>query len=340
MSRYDDREFRLGDYWLSKQARSPAWCRTWYDPEKRQTKRVSLGTSDVWEAQEKLTDWFVLNHRQQQEAPQEADLAAVLVRYWEDHAKDVRSAATIKTHLGHWTHYFAESTVGAATTYEAIEGFKRHLRVRGLSPSGINHVLASGRAAMHLAWKRGELTHVPPVEKEKIGQQEPMGRPLSISECRLLLEQSDRPETQHLHRLVLLGLGTAARPGALLDLTLGQMDIDRRLIHLNPPGRSQNKKYRPTVKMPERILQMLSDDTERSENAPVIQFRGAPVKNVKTAWRKLRERCDLDISVTTYSFRHTIARHLRAEGVPAWEVAAQLGHKTAGRHRPIRTLLT
>ena len=31
--------------------------------------------------------------------------------------------------------------------------------------------------------------------------------------------------------------------------------------------------------------------------------------------------------VTAYSFRHTMARWLRAEGVPAWEVAAQLGHK-------------
>lgn len=28
-----------------------------------------------------------------------------------------------------------------------------------------------------------------------------------------------------------------------------------------------------------------------------------------------------------YSLRHTVARHLRASGVPAWEVSAQLGHK-------------
>ncbi|MEL6979102.1 MAG: hypothetical protein AAGM38_10530 [Pseudomonadota bacterium] len=34
--------------------------------------------------------------------------------------------------------------------------------------------------------------------------------------------------------------------------------------------------------------------------------------------------------MTTYSFRRTVARHLRAQGVQAWEVAAQLGHKTAG----------
>ncbi|OYW82949.1 MAG: hypothetical protein B7Z22_13295 [Hyphomonas sp. 32-62-5] len=32
-------------------------------------------------------------------------------------------------------------------------------------------------------------------------------------------------------------------------------------------------------------------------------------------------------NVQTYSFRHTIARWLRMQSVPAWEVAAQLGHK-------------
>jgi len=31
--------------------------------------------------------------------------------------------------------------------------------------------------------------------------------------------------------------------------------------------------------------------------------------------------------VNPYSLRHTVARWLRKEGVPAWEVAAQLGHK-------------
>ena len=38
-------------------------------------------------------------------------------------------------------------------------------------------------------------------------------------------------------------------------------------------------------------------------------------------------RADLDAEVNPYSLRHTMARWLRKEGVPAWEVAAQLGHK-------------
>ena len=63
---------------------------------------------------------------------------------------------------------------------------------------------------------------------------------------------------------------------------------------------------------------------------PVVQYRGLPVKSLKTAWGKVRKQAGFDADVTLYSFRHTLARHMRAQGVPAWEVAAQLGHKIAG----------
>ena len=52
-----------------------------------------------------------------------------------------------------------------------------------------------------------------------------------------------------------------------------------------------------------------------------------PVRSVKKAWRQLRTNAGLDATVNPYSLRHTMARWLRAQSVPAWEVAAQLGHK-------------
>lgn len=41
------RRITIGDFWLS-QNRHGVWCRTWFDPVGRQTRRVSLGTK-VWE---------------------------------------------------------------------------------------------------------------------------------------------------------------------------------------------------------------------------------------------------------------------------------------------------
>jgi integrase len=42
----------------------------------------------------------------------------------------------------------------------------------------------------------------------------------------------------------------------------------------------------------------------------------------------MRQEAGLDERVHPYSIRHTVARRMRQSGVPAWEVAAQLGHKS------------
>ena len=52
------------------------------------------------------------------------------------------------------------------------------------------------------------------------------------------------------------------------------------------------------------------------------------VTETKTGLRTLRTKLELDDSVQPYGLRHTMARWLRKSSVPAWEVAAQLGHKT------------
>ena len=54
------------------------------------------------------------------------------------------------------------------------------------------------------------------------------------------------------------------------------------------------------------------------------------IGSIKTAWRAMRRRAGLDSAVNPYSIRHTLARELRTRSVPAWEVAAQLGHQMPG----------
>ena len=49
---------------------------------------------------------------------------------------------------------------------------------------------------------------------------------------------------------------------------------------------------------------------------------------INKAWRGMREAAGLEGDVNPYSVRHTVARWMRQHGVPAWEVAAQLGHKS------------
>ncbi len=59
----------------------------------------------------------------------------------------------------------------------------------------------------------------------------------------------------------------------------------------------------------------------------LILYDGSAVESVKSSWATTRTASGLMGNVQTYSFRHTVARWLRKQSVPAWDVAAQLGHK-------------
>ena len=74
-----------------------------------------------------------------------------------------------------------------------------------------------------------------------------------------------------------------------------------------------------------RVSQFVSQGGSTPSH-PFCQAR----RDVKYAWRKVRNDLALDDEVVPYSLRHTVARHLRASGVDAWQVAAQLGHKQLG----------
>ena len=326
MPRYaGQRDFQLGDYWLSQRSGSPAWHRTWFDPETRQTRRTSLGTTDFDEAKQRLTDWFILEQTRPQKEATDLLLAEVFPRFYEQHGKTLVSASDVNRSLRDWLTFHGEATVAEATTQEAQRNFRDWLsKERGLSVATVRRVLIVGKSALNWAWKRGEIVQVPYIALVTPPAPEPKGRPLEIEEVVRLFKSS---RESHVTVLMAFMLGTAARTGAILDLKLSQIDVDKRLIFLNPPGRRQTNKYRPTVRLPSQLVAFVEKRQESGKDDPLVTYHGAAVKSVKTNWRKLVVEAGLEGNVQTYSFRHTMARWMRMQGVPAWEVAAQLGHK-------------
>ena len=327
MPRYDKQRFQLGDYWLSQQSRSPAWCRTWYDPKSEQTRRVSLRTTDFEEAKQRLTDWFVLEHQQKDQKPDDVTLAALFARYFEKHASHLKSGSDYKTLLGYWLDFHGEATLAEAASLGRQEQFRDWLATeKQLSPSSIRTTITVGKSAFNWAYKRGEIDKVPYFELIKVPKQKPKGRHLEIDEIAKLLTMS---RNRHVKLFLLMLIGTAARPRAIYDLRFEQINFKLDLIDLNPqdyvPSRN---KLRPIVKLPAHLKPVLLDQQQRYETDAVISYDGTAVKSIRTAWRKLRTRAGFDNEVMLYSFRRTMARNLRIKGVPAWEVAEQLGHRT------------
>ncbi len=82
------------------------------------------------------------------------------------------------------------------------------------------------------------------------------------------------------------------------------------------------------VKLPKTLRDRYWNNGNYPRSGPVISFNGAPVKSVRTAWKRTRRKIGLDEAVNPCSLRHTAARWMRKEGVPAWDVSAQLGHQS------------
>jgi len=327
MPRYDKQRFQVGDYWLSQQSRSPAWCRTWYDPQSEQTRRVSLRTADFEQAKQRLTDWFILEHQQKGQTTDDVTLASLFARYFEKHARNLKSGSDYKTLLGYWLDFHGASTLAEAADLGQQERFRDWLsEEKQLSPSSIRTTITVGKAAFNWAFKRGEIDKVPYFELVKVPPQKPKGRHRVIDEIAKLLTAS---RNRHVKLFLLMLIGTAARPRAIYDLRFEQIDFKLDLIDLNPKGYVPSKnKIRPIVKLPAELKPVLLDQQQRYKTNALISYDGEPIKSLRTAWRKLRIRAGFDQDVMLYSFRRTMARNLRIKGVPAWEVAEQLGHRT------------
>ena len=150
----ENRAYQIGDYWLSKQARSDVWCRTWYDPNSRQTRRSSLREEDFELAKQKLTDWFVLQHSKPTQEIAQATIAEIFARFYEHHGQTLVSARDVKRNLNYWLDFHEDATVDEAANQQQQTKFRDWLhKTRGMSLASVRTCLLIGKSALNWAWK-------------------------------------------------------------------------------------------------------------------------------------------------------------------------------------------
>ncbi|AEP08937.1 tyrosine-type recombinase/integrase [Micavibrio aeruginosavorus] len=149
----------------------------------------------------------------------------------------------------------------------------------------------------------------------------PKDRYLTRDEYRALL---DAAETNHIRLFIVIALATAARAGAILDMTWDQVDFDRGLIRLSK-GKESRLKGRATVPMTALARDALAQAYEARETDWVIEWAGKNVASIKTGFRLTVRRAGLD-GVTPHVLRHTAAVWMAEAGIPMSEIAQYLGH--------------
>ena len=328
MRKQSDRPGQIGDYWLSRRPNSPVWCRTWFNTASRQTSRASLGTDDLAAARVLLAKWVTLHGHRAAQQPRDVLMGDVFARYYETHGQHTAGAGVQRRNLFIALERMQEGSTVAEFTLDAQHMLTRRMETDGYKPGTIKRVMGAAKAAVQWAWKNGEMER--PIPFLTVQDGATRERVLDAGEIAALW---DAAKPEHLRMFILLLLGTAARPAAVLELTREQCDLDRGLIDLNPPGRVQTKKRRPVVSMPDFLRPWIM----QAPPGHLVQFRCKSVTKVNGSWQDAREAADLDDQVVPYAIRHTIATEMRSCGVPELELAGQLGHsmpnsRTTGRY--------
>lgn len=165
----------------------------------------------------------------------------------------------------------------------------------------------------------------------------PRSRWLSREEVARLMRACER--TPHLHLFVMLAYYTAARSGAILDLTWDRVDFEARRIEYDRPGRQRNNKRRAVVPIAPELLGALQTARLHATCSSVIEYRGRAVASVKKAFGEATRRAGVE-DCSPHVLRHTAATHMVTAGVPLRQVARLLGDTEAtiervyGKHDP------
>ena len=197
----------------------------------------------------------------------------------------------------------------------------KHLSSQGLSDGYIGRILRVGKAAMNRAYKFGEIASVPYI---------PAGSTGGVRERVLTLDESaalfNAVESDHVLMYLLIAFNTLARPEAILELKKFQVNFNDRIIQMNPPGRQQTKKLRPTLPITDTLFPWL----RKAKTDVLVNWKGKSIKSIRRAFELTRDRAGLDKEVVPYTIRHTMATELRRREVQQWELAGYLGHSTGG----------
>lgn len=332
--------FELDGQWIGREVGKPFLYRYWHDAATGHSRRASLGTADIGEAKRRLAEIVVKG------APKNDDsaLSIVLENYFTERTDHLPSAKPAR-HAGRLALkcWGALVTVGGVTE-EKNKKFVRDGLKAGHAISYIARNLGVVAAAIthaklpcRLVYTEGAILAKWPEFKPKPARQ--IFEPTDEQLAKLLKAQMPK----NLRRWLLMAMATGGRPEALLDLAPAARQRELGLIDLNPEGRRQNKKYRPTIREIPSLTRLLNqwereDEAERKKRKrmPANYCRYASTDSLDTALHRLREDVDLP-QFSAYSLRHRVASVLRAGKVPGDQISFWMGHRRVSVRSEART---
>jgi integrase len=336
--------FTIGRYWIGRVADSGNWYRFWYDTGSGEVRRRSLGVTDFERAKLELAAIVLKEGSGRAAEPKDAPMIAVLTKYWEEHTDKKRNRSLARRAGRHvLDHLGNDARVGAFTRKRQIEMMQK-LHASGMKPSYVSRIMSSLQAALNYAVALDDddegalLTRAPKIiyqpkavaDALNAAAPEPNNWHPDLDMIARFLDGLTSEE-EVLRRWAILILGFCSRAEAALEAAPFQIDPRHRLIRLNPHGRRQNKKFRPTIPVADALWPLL-EEWGKGETFTGHTGVNYPYK----AWNAARDRLELPEAFTRRSLRHFMATELRhahlrygVPRVPADEREMLMGHRQA-----------
>ena len=357
MRRRSNQRQQCGDYWLWQRKDDGTWCICWLGRNSAgrsvTRRKVTPYRSDVGTpAPEEAIDALAAHHlefaRPAEPQPTNEALVENLMAEWvTHHLSTLQAPDRYLVSVKHWTDFFdVERAAGRLPVTITVKHLTPQCQARfrefrfaaGVGGHTVSRDLAALRSALTWAWKSQLIEHPPFIMDIPSHQKAPArDRVLSTKEVAALMDAcAGRDDREHLLRYIVLGLGTAGRPDAILELTSDNIDLKQGLIDPRQPGRLHPRKRRAIVPIADAVRPWVKgiDGKIIVYRVPIAerkQLPGGPThfvretKCIKTAWKAVCKDAGVT-GATPKTLRHTILTWLAERGVPKEQRMTLAGH--------------
>lgn len=271
-----------------------------------------------------------------------AGVAEALTYYLQRHVKtsEVKDKARIVDCIKALSPFWKSKMISDVSK-TACKDYQEFRAKNGIANSTIARELGTLKSAVRFYWTDGKVDNYPPVWTP--AQKKSKAVYLSREEATKLVWTSIRPKvnspteslksvndkSRHLARFIILGLYTGTRKEAILSLqwepneTGGWVDLDAGIIYRLPEDGEETKKRRTPVKIPKSLISHLRR-WRRITNTHVIEFKGKPVKSIKTSWNRVVRDSGIK-HCTPHCLRHTSITWAMQAGAELNEVQTYFG---------------
>jgi integrase len=197
--------------------------------------------------------------------------------------------------------------------------YEKHCRTKSKHmASTINRRRQVLVAALNHAKKNGALSVVPyvpmlptPVRKE---------RWLSRDEAAWMIRAGRRAKLWYLVLFIRLGLYTAARATAILQLTWDRVDLDMGRIDFRVEGEVETKKKRPNAPINFMLLRALRAARKKTNSQYVIVYRGGPIGLIRKSFIDIAKKAKVK-NASPHTLKHTAITWMLRRGLSPWQVS-------------------